>query len=395
MTKTIDIWNDIEASAAFSCFTPEGGVGEVHAILQVEGCDELFAYQLDRLLEAERRLMERPQMNGMKAVFKRYFLSDAVNQAPLIPVEENCSVSLIQQPPLNGSRVALWIYFVDIDEVCNEGGTTIVKHNGYEHLWNSLTPSPSPTRRGETIRGRNGDDDGDSYGQAEDLLRRYESILAEHGATIAENCIRTWFFVRDVDIQYKGLVDARREYFEKIGLTKDTHYIASTGIGGTSASRKAIHQMGAYAVKGLAKEQIVYLQAADNMNRTSDYGVTFERGTKVMYGDRAHLFVSGTASIDNRGKVVHEGDICKQTERMWANVEALLKEGGQDWDDVMQIIVYLRDTADANIVRDMFTEKFPDTPFVITLAPVCRPEWLIEMECIGVAPREASQQANF
>lgn len=373
MTKTIDIWNDIEASAAFSCFTPEGGAGEVHAILQVEGCGELFADQLDRLLEAERRLMERPQMNGMRTVFKRYFLSDAVNQAPLIPEEEVCSVSIIQQPPLNGSKVALWIYLADVDDICKVNSTTVVKFNGYEHLW-------------ETIRGS----DGDSYGQAEGLLRRYESILAEHGATIAENCIRTWFFVRDVDMQYKGLVDARREYFEKIGLTKDTHYIASTGIGGVSASRKAIHQLGAYAVKGLAKEQIVYLQAADNMNRTSDYGVTFERGTKVIYNDRSHVFVSGTASIDNHGRVVHEGDICKQTERMWANVEAVLNEGGMGWDDVMQIIVYLRDTADADIVRDMFTAKFPDTPFVITLAPVCRPEWLIEMECIGVTPPQPS-----
>lgn len=373
MTKTIDIWNDIEASAVFSCFTPEGGAGEVHAILQVEGCGERFADQLDRLLEAERRLMDRPQVEGMKAIFKRYFLSDAVNQAPLIPEEEVCSVSIIQQPPLNGSKVALWIYLADVDDISKDNGTTIVKCNGYEHLW-------------ETIRGS----DGDSYGQAEDLLRQYESILAEHGATIAENCIRTWFFVRDVDMQYKGLVDARREYFEKIGLTKDTHYIASTGIGGVSASRKAIHQLGAYAVKGLAKEQIVYLQAADNMNRTSDYGVTFERGTKVIYNDRSHVFVSGTASIDNHGRVVHEGDICKQTERMWANVEAVLNEGGMGWDDVMQIIVYLRDTADADIVRDMFTAKFPDTPFVITLAPVCRPEWLIEMECIGATPPQPS-----
>jgi hypothetical protein len=32
----------------------------------------------------------------------------------------------------------------------------------------------------------------------------------------------------------------------------------------------------------------------------------------------------------------------------------------------------------------MFEEKFHNIPTVITLAPVCRPTWLIEMECIAV-----------
>lgn len=369
MTKVLDSWNDIDASVALSYFAPDGKVGEVHAIIQVEGNDECFESQLERLLIAGQRLMERPLMAGMKAVFKRYFLSDAVNQAPLIPEEKTVSnISYIQQPPLNGSKVALWIYFVSAEKVELRHDFTVVENNGYEHLW----------RMGYTS------DEGDSYAQAETILKDYEEGLERFDANISENCIRTWFYVRDVDIQYNGLVVARREYFDKIGLTKDTHYIASTGIGGTSSSRKAIHQLGTYAVKGLQPEQITYLQATSHMNRTSDYGVTFERATRVRYGDRSHIYVSGTASIDNKGQVVHLGDIRRQTQRMWANVETLLVEGGQNWGDVMQIVVYLRDISDAKVVEDMFMQKFPDTPFVITLAPVCRPEWLIEMECIAV-----------
>lgn len=379
MKKSFDCWNDIDASVSIAYFAPKGGVGEAHAILQVEGNGEMFGSQLERLIEAERRLMERPQMAEMKAVFKRYFLSDAVNQAPLIPAEKsNCNISFIQQVPLNGSKIALWIYFVTAEKVQRQDDFTVVSNNGYEHLW----------RMGYIS------EEGDSFNQADSIINQYEEGLKKFGATIADNCIRTWFFVRDVDIQYNGLVVVRREYFDKIGLTKDTHYIASTGIGGNSASRKAIHQLGTYAVKGLQPEQIKYLQAASNMNRTSDYGVTFERATEVTYGDRSHIYVSGTASIDNKGKVVHLGDICKQTERMWANVETLLKEGGHDWNNVMQIIVYLRDLSDAGVVEDLFNEKFPDTPFVITLAPVCRPEWLIEMECVSVKETN-SEFRNF
>ena len=46
--------------------------------------------------------------------------------------------------------------------------------------------------------------------------------------------------------------------------------------------------------------------------------------------------------------------------------------------------VYLRDTADRKVVSDMFARKFPDTPYIIVLAPVCRPGWLVETECLAL-----------
>ena len=48
------------------------------------------------------------------------------------------------------------------------------------------------------------------------------------------------------------------------------------------------------------------------------------------------------------------------------------------------MIVYLRDPSDYDAVKAMYDEKFPNVPKVIVLAPVCRPTWLIEMECIAV-----------
>ena len=101
--------------------------------------------------------------------------------------------------------------------------------------------------------------------------------------------------------------------------------------------------MDTYAVDGLKSEQIHYLYAPTHLNPTYEYGVSFERGTYVDYGDRRQVFISGTASINNKGEVVYPGDIRKQTERMWENVEALLKEAGCTFDDLGQMIVYLRD----------------------------------------------------
>jgi enamine deaminase RidA (YjgF/YER057c/UK114 family) len=220
-------------------------------------------------------------------------------------------------------------------------------------------------------------------------------MLENHDMTIERNCIRTWFFVRDVDILYKGMVEARKANFFSQGMTEKTHFIASTGIGGVPQDTRSILVLDTYAIKGIANNQQHYLYARTHLNPTSEYGVTFERGAVIEYGDRKHVIISGTASINNKGEVVHAGDIVKQTHRMWENVETLLKEGGATYNDVMQIIVYLRDTSDYNMVKKMFEEKFPQTPYVITLAPVCRPKWLVEMECMAVIPNSTKEYKDF
>ena len=346
-----------------------GDVEETHAMLHVEAADELFVDQLHRLNLTLQEFMAQPETSDAKMVFIRYFLSDATNQAPLIANTHDCTVSFIQQPPLDGSKVALWIYLQKGTDVSNMNGSTVVSHNGYRHIWTmGLTNTSVDT----------------SYMQTWKTMLSYIDTLKLFGATLKDNCIRTWFYVRDVDTQYGGLVKSRRECFMEQGLTADTHYIASTGIGGTPADPKAIIQMGCYAITGFEAEQQRYLYALTHLNKTEEYGVTFERATLMQYGDRDHIYISGTASINNKGEVVHVGDVRKQTYRMWENVEKLLEEGGMAFDDIMQIIVYLRDGADYKLVQKLFEEKFPDKPCVITLAPVCRPTWLIEMECIAV-----------
>lgn len=363
--------DDVHAVAEVSSFKTDGGVGEWHVMMHVEPCGEQFAGQYERLESAVRSLLAMDAMKGARPVFKRYFLSDSTNQQPLMHADAGCTVSCIQQPPLDGSKVALWIYLqsgTDVEPCADALGSTVVRHNGYEHIWTmGLTHA-----------------EGDSYAQTGALLGEYRDCLRGHGADIAANCIRTWFFVRDVDTQYRGLVVARREVFTRLGLTPQTHYIASTGIGGNPAETKALVQMGCYAVKGFRPSQQTYLYAPTHLNRTCEYGVTFERGTLFRYGDRNHAYISGTASINNRGEVVHLGDIAMQTRRMWENVGKLLEEAGMTPDDMAQVIVYLRDTADYATVRGMFARRFPNVPTAITLAPVCRPTWLIEMECMAV-----------
>ena len=51
--------------------------------------------------------------------------------------------------------------------------------------------------------------------------------------------------------------------------------------------------------------------------------------------------------------------------------------------------------ADYAVVKEMYDKRFPATPKVFVHAPVCRPGWLIEMECMGVKRLENTEYAPF
>lgn len=361
-----------------STFDNHTDVRQYHAILSVTDAGRTLTYreQLKALMERFEHL--RKEL-GATPVFKRYFLSDAANQGDELMSYElespDYAVSIIQQAPANGTKVALWATLLTgVQTRALASGLYEASHGSYRHL---LTASNANLAK-------------DSERQTKLLLNEYIMRLIQEGCTLEANCVRTWFFVNDIDNNYGGVVKARNDVFFTQNLTDKTHFIASTGIGGRQANPKVLSQMDAYAVDGLKKGQMHYLYASDHLNRTSDYGVSFERGTYVDYGDRRQVFISGTASIDNKGEIVHRGDISRQCERMWENVEALLHEADCSFEDVQEIVCYLRDEADYAVVSRMFNEKFAHqgadghaTPHLLVHAGVCRPGWLIEMECMA------------
>ena len=364
--KTDDIRTDIFH------FAEGETVEEFHVMVQVENPALSYEQQLEMLQKTYDQI-KGSHLKDARQVFKRYYLSDAANQSDSLYEWENdcadCAISVVQQPPLNGTKIARWAYLLtDVQTRANESGLFEVRHGAYRHLWNGSAHNLAANSEYQTRL----------------LFNEYIMQLAAEGCTLRDNCVRTWFFVNDIDLNYGGVVRARNQVFFTQGLTRDTHFIASTGIGGRGADQNVLSQMDNYAVSGLTPGQMWFLYAPTHLNRTSDYGVSFERGTAVDYGDRRHVFISGTASINNKGEVVHTGNIVKQTERMLENVEVLLREADCSFADVGQMSVYLRDTADYHIVNRIFAERFPDTPYVIVYAPVCRPGWLIEMECMAV-----------
>lgn len=328
---------------------------EKHIVLRAASLEQLYLRE-----EAFFRMSA-----GWKYVLKRYFLPERDSEG-IIP--GTGAVSYIVQPPLDGCGVAVWIYMVSGADVEYSQGETVVSCDGLAFIWTAGLNAEGVDSAEQTAR----------------MLENYEARLASDGLSITDDCVRTWFFVHEIDDNYAGLVKARRENFTRCGLTQSTHYIASTGIGGSPVDRRFVVQMDALAIKGLRQSQQRYLYAPTHLNPTYEYGVTFERGVRIGFDDRVYSIISGTASIDNKGEVLHEGDVVKQTYRMWENVSELLKESGASLDDVLQMLVYLRNPEDYEKVAPLFADKFPDVPYIFLLAPVCRPTWLIEMECVAV-----------
>lgn len=345
---------------------------EYHAYIHATNSLLSFQEQLQSLAKAAKDLLSlAPQ--GTKCYMARCHVSDAANQSDTIknilsPIL-NSTLSIIQQPPLDGTKIALWIYAVSNVEKEYINGISKLYHNGYKHYWTT----------------EKGNSEDSTYQQTVSLLDNSSNILKNESMSICDNCKRTWLYVNDIDNHYADVVNGRNDVFDKEKLTDQTHYIASTGIFGYTGKRGVNVMLDTYSIKGLKVEQTQYLYALSNLNRTSEYGVRFERGVAIKYGDRTHAFISGTASIDNMGNILYPNDIKKQTQRMWENVEALLAEVDMHLDeDVAMMTVYLRDMADYNIVKVLFEKRFPNRPKAIVLAPVCRPGWLIEMECICI-----------
>lgn len=373
-----------------------GASGGAEHFITVQAPAEL-GFQ-DQIRAVEQRYAAAQQALGLapgSAVFRRLHLSDVLNQAEAVKASSLAgggadgavAVSIVQQPPLPGSKIALLAHHIEGEQPLAKRRLSprhvLVEKNGLRHLWTTGLCAGAE------------DHETSSAEQTREIFDDLVHALADQGGTLRENCVRTWIYVKDVDLLYQGMVDARTELFERQGMTRDTHYLASTGIEGACGHRYDMVAMDAYSVFGLRREQVSFLNDFDRLCATKDYGVTFERGTRVAYADRAHQFISGTASIDRTGRVVHQGDVLRQLGRALENVDALLHSGSSALADMMHLTVYLRDPTDHARVESCIAERFPGLPTLIVQGAVCRPDWLVEVEGIGIAANAAPALPAF
>ena len=135
--KTINM-NTSNTSTIVTCFDNGTEVREYHAIIQITAGSLPWAQQLDAVMGAYQELLS--SVPDAQAVFKRYFLSDAANQADDVVVADvtDCAKSIIQQAPLNGSKIALWVWLMTgVQTGMTASGLYEVRHGAFRHLFNA------------------------------------------------------------------------------------------------------------------------------------------------------------------------------------------------------------------------------------------------------------------
>ncbi|MEW5821316.1 MAG: Rid family hydrolase [Cyanobacteriota bacterium] len=343
---------------------------------------EQISIQMQTIENAEKKLFETLKIGYETVAVKRFFSSDLINHYDELnnhKKRQNTDffISLIEQPPVSSVKASLLgmcLNNIIPDSKCRKDNIFYFDtESGIKHIFIEHIIDPDI------------DKDSNSEKQTRAIFNLLGNKLSYFNTTIEDSVLRTWIYAPHIDADYPGIVKARNEVFKSINLTKNTHYIASTGIQGRSEMRFARVFMDVWSVTGIDKKKIRYIQAPEYLSPTDLYGVAFERATAVEMGNADYLFISGTASIDKNGEIVHPGDVVKQTERTLENITALLTAAGFSKQDLSKFIVYLRDFTDYNLVKSVVEKFYENLPAVYVNAPVCRPGWLVEIE--GIAAR--------
>jgi 2-iminobutanoate/2-iminopropanoate deaminase len=126
------------------------------------------------------------------------------------------------------------------------------------------------------------------------------------------------------------------------------------------------------------------------LNEAYDYGSAFSRGLRIDLNGLTILLISGTASIDEKGRTLR---------RTYENITRLLDSEGATWHDIVRTTCYLRDIErdyqGFNEERTAFFKAQGLDPLPASTgiqAILCRPDLLVEIEAIAMFRQESSKE---
>jgi enamine deaminase RidA (YjgF/YER057c/UK114 family) len=251
------------------------------------------------------------------------------------------------------------------------------------------------------------------YDRSLSAFQRLEQELAALGLCF-DQVVRTWLYLGDIvgfeaqTPRYQNLNFARTDFFINRrfsgeclhGDARNICYPASTCIGANS--RDLLMSCMALAtdrsdVVRLPLENPRQVSAHDYDLRYGSQSPKFSRAMAVICDGTAGVFVSGTASIID-SESCHIGDIAAQTRETLDNIAALISADnfrrhgqpglGATLDDMALLRVYIKRQADYAVARDICKSRLRNVPVIYTVADLCRPELLVEIEGIAFCGRE-------
>lgn len=121
-----------------------------------------------------------------------------------------------------------------------------------------------------------------------------------------------------------------------------------------------------------------------------DFTKNFGYAQAVTVGNT--LYISGTVSIDNQGKLVAVGDMSRQTRRIYEDLQRILEAHGATFSDVIKEAIFTTDIdrfkEEAMPVRAEFYQghTLPASSAWLQVSRLAFPEFLVEIEAIAILP---------
>lgn len=224
--------------------------------------------------------------------------------------------------------------------------------------------------------------------QAEHIFFKISNILSNQGYKI-EHLIRTWIYMSKILDWYLEFNMVRTKCFHELGLVgKDKNYLpASTGIQGKRENKEEIF-MDALALIPKTVNCIVSVMKNTCQSEAREYGSLFSRGISVKIDNSETLYVSGTASINNKGETVYFNDSKGQIAQTFKSVESLLKTKKSSLNNIVMATAYCKNkkvyTDFKKFIKDSELKNIPFTP---VYADICRDNLLFEIDAIAVVTK--------
>ncbi len=113
----------------------------------------------------------------------------------------------------------------------------------------------------------------------------------------------------------------------------------------------------------------------------------------VVTGQVKTLYIGGQDALDASGMIVGKGDIRKQTEQVFNNLQAALKAGGAGLENVIKWNVYIVQGQPIQPAFEVFQNVWgrrPDPPAItgVFVFGLANPDFLVEMDAVAVVPEE-------
>ncbi|MDR1964827.1 MAG: hypothetical protein LBQ50_13725 [Planctomycetaceae bacterium] len=366
--------------------------------------------QTRSLLESCQTVLRRENFDKNTVMMGQFFLADIGKKELVRQVfseffpENSCVTTFIPQSPVSGAAInlELWAIAGCISSESLQSGSAITAE--FDDLRWFFAGDVRPDYQPVGV-----------YARSLNAFQHLGNQLQQNGFQIGQ-VVRTWIYQGHLLLtegktqRYKELNRARTDFFNGVQFIKDylppgycgDVYPASTGIGADDVDVV----IGAVAVSTRRKDFVTV--PLENPNQTSafDYGTVyspkspkFSRAMALAVDRSCFIFVSGTASITESESRFPE-DPEKQTEQTLDNIAALIdgsnleKHGISGFSSGLNglkiVRVYVKRPDEWAAIKSVCNKRLGNIPILYTIADVCRPELLVEIEGFAVVNRSTN-----